>query len=123
DPFHTELGLHNLESIWQNYHRHGAARLILVDVVESRAMLDAYRRAIPGALVTLVRLHAALATIHGRLQQREQGSGLAWHRQRASELSAQMERDALEDLRIETTGKEALAVAHEILQRTQWMPA
>lgn len=121
DPFHTSLGLRNLRLVWEQYRRSGAERAIVIDILESPAMLAAYRAAIPGALVTVVRLHARLETIHRRLQQREVGASLVWHQNRASELSTQMERDALEDIRIDTDDKAIEDVAWEVLRETGWV--
>jgi hypothetical protein len=106
---------------WQNYRRAGADRLILIDIVETRAVLAEYQAAIPGAAITLVRLQATLPTLHGRLRQREIGASLTWHQQRARELMMQMEREAVEDLRVDTEGKAITEVAREILQQTRWL--
>jgi DNA polymerase III delta prime subunit len=118
DPFHTALGVRNLAAVWANYRAAGARRLILVDVVENRATLDDYRAAVPGAAIILVRLHADLSTIYTRLAGREAGESLAWHQSRAAVLNTQMERDALEDLRIDTAGRDPAAIAREILEQT-----
>src|SRR5688500_12076589 len=40
DPFHTALGIDNLARVWAGYRGAGAERLVLVDVVEERGMLD-----------------------------------------------------------------------------------
>jgi chloramphenicol 3-O-phosphotransferase len=120
DPFQMQLGLRNLAAVWANYRNAGAARLVLADIVETRAILAEYRSAIPGAAITLVRLHAALPALHARLAQREAGASLSWHQQRAGELLAQMERDALEDLRVDTEGKAIGDIAAEVLGRAGW---
>jgi hypothetical protein len=65
DPFQLALGLQNLAAVWSRYQAAGAARLILVDVVETRATLASYQTAIPGAETLLVRLHADLPTLQG----------------------------------------------------------
>lgn len=121
DPFYIELGLANLAVVWANYHAAGAQRLILADIVESRALLAQYQVAIPAASITVVRLQASLATIHRRLAGREVGAGLAWHQQRAAELLAQWDAQPVEDLRVDTEEKSALAIAEEILRRSQWL--
>lgn len=121
DPFHTALGYKNLAGMWQNYHTAGAQWLILVDVVEARADLDHVRAAVPGAKITLVRLRAGVPTLHARLVGREVGQSLVWHKARAAELSAQMDRDALEDVLIDTDGKGVLEIASEVLLKTRWI--
>jgi energy-coupling factor transporter ATP-binding protein EcfA2 len=120
DPFHERLGIHNLAALWGSYRDAGAQRLILIDIVERRADLGRHRRALPGADITLVRLHAAQPTLHTRLAQRESGTSLEWHRQRADELSHQMEQAAAEDRRIDTDGRPAGEIAHDILAQIGW---
>ena len=122
DRFNTELGLRNLAAIWRNFRTAGAERVILADVVERRSDLDGYRTAIPGAEVTLVRLRASVAILQARVGQREAGAGREWHLLRAAELATQMDRDALEDILIETDGRPPESIAREILVRTRWLP-
>lgn len=122
DRFNTALGLKNLTAIWRNFRAAGAERAVLADVVERRGDLDGYRAAIPGAEVTLVRLRAPVAILQARVSQREAGAGREWHLLRAAELAEQMDRDALEDILIETDGRTPEAIAHEILARSGWIP-
>jgi hypothetical protein len=98
-----------------------AVRLILVDVVETRATLDSYQVAIPDAEALLVRLHADLATLHQRLADREDGAGLIWHQQRAGELITLMEQAQLEDLLVNTIDRSALDIAGEIIAGSGWI--
>jgi hypothetical protein len=120
DRFNTRLGFRNLAAAWENYRAVGSERLVLADVVESRADLDGYREAVPGAAVTLVRLRASVPTLQARVAGREIGSGREWHLARAAELAAQMDRDALEDLLVETDGRTVGEVAREVLARSGW---
>jgi len=121
DPFQLELGIQNLAAVWSHYQAAGAARLILVDVVETRATLDSYQAAIPHAEFLLVRLHADLATLRQRLAGREVGASLAWHQQRATELTTLMEQAQLEDLLVDTMARSAYDIAGEILAHTKWL--
>ena len=121
DPFRLALGLRNLAAVWANYRAAGAARLILADVVESRAELAGYRTAVPGAAIVVVRLRASLPTIGRRLAGRDVGASLESHRQRAAELARQMERDRVEDLLVDTEGKSAEEVAREVVTRGNWL--
>lgn len=122
DPFSTRLALRNLAAVWANFREAGARRLVLADVVEDRAELDRYRAAVPGAVITVVRLRASLPTLQRRVMERELGSGREWHLRRAAELAAQMDRDAVEDILIETDEKPITAVARETLTRSGWPP-
>nr|MDQ5824637.1 hypothetical protein [Chloroflexota bacterium] len=120
DPFHTALGLQNLKAVAANYRAVGASRLILVDIVEARSALSDYAAAIPDADFLVVRLNATLPTIHMRLEGRETGDSLRWHRERAAELLDLMDEQAVEDLLIQTEGKTAAEVAGEVLTRVGW---
>lgn len=120
DRFNERLANRNLASIWPNYQAAGATCLILARVVESRDDVAAYQHAIPGARILVVRLRASLVTLAERVRQRERGSGLDWHLARAIELAPQMDRDRVEDLLIDTDGKDLIAVAREILERSGW---
>lgn len=124
DPFSTRLALRNLAVVWANFWEAGARRLVLADVLEDRAELDRYRAAIPGAAITIVRLRASFSILQRRVMERELGSGREWHLRRAAELAAQMDRDAVEDIVIETDEKPITAVARETLMRAGWpLPA
>jgi predicted kinase len=122
DPFHTALGYRNLAALWANFREVGAERLVLADVVESRD-LSPYRRAVPGADISIVRLIASPETITRRLHGREDGEALAWHLARAVELTALMEREGVGDLVIDTNDKTPAALAEGILRRIGWLPA
>ena len=100
--------------------RVGIGRLILADVLEDRAALARYERAVPGAAITVVRLRAPVATLAAQVARRETGAGLAWHLARAAELAAQMDRDRVEDLLIDTAGRPTAAIAREVLARAGW---
>lgn len=115
DPFHVRLGLRNLAAVWSRYQEAGARRLILADVVERREAVAEYRAAIPGAMVQVVRLRAAPATIRQRLEGRETGASLAWYLHRAAELDQLMDAEQVGDLRVDTDGKTIEQVAREVL--------
>ncbi len=123
DRFNSALGLRNLGDVWANYHAAGARRLILADVLESRANLLGYEAAIPGADILVVRLRASVASLAARVQQREVGAGLDWHLRRSAELAAQMEREGVEDIVVETDGRGLAELAREVLERSGWVIA
>ena len=105
DPFHMALGIKNLAAVWVNFQASGAKRLLIVDIVEARNDLEKYRAAIPGATIVLIRLKASLQTLLSRVERRQLWSGREWHVHRAVELAAQMDRDHLEDILVDTEGK------------------
>jgi len=121
DRFNVALAMRNLAAVWANFHAAGAERLILADVLEAREDLDRYRAAVPGAAIQVVRLRAGLATLTGRVRQRETGAGLAWSLNRTAELAAQMDRDRLEDLLVDTDGRSAAVIARDVLTRSGWL--
>lgn len=121
DPFQIALGLKNLAAVWANYRAAGAERLIIADVVETQSDRAHYRTVVPGAVITVVRLHATLPTLHARLARRDSGASLAWHQQRAAELALLMERNSIGDVIIDTEGKPESDVAWEIVRHLQWV--
>ena len=86
DRWATNLGLRNLAALWRNYQASGARRLLIARVIESRAELDGFRQAVPGADIVVVRLRAAPETLHTRVRQRRQGR-MEWHLDGAVELA------------------------------------
>ncbi len=121
DPFHGALGLRNLAAVAANYRAAGVTSLLLVDVLESREQLAHYYNVIPGAVIQVVRLTAAPATMAGRITKREHGAaGHDWHQQRAVELTAIFAREQPEDILIDTDGKSPQVIATEILARAGW---
>ncbi len=120
DPFRTALGLQNLAAVWANCQAAGAERLVLASVIESRDELAGYQAAVPGAAILVVRLRAPVATLTDRVARREVGAGHEWHLRRAAELAAQMDRDRVEDIVVETEGRSVPAVAREVLARSTW---
>jgi predicted kinase len=123
DRFHMALGLRNLAAIWANYRAARPGRLIIVDIVETRSALNDYHAAIPNAEIVIIRLDATISTIHRRLEGRESGASLAWHKHRAAELSKQWAAQPVEDLIIETEGKTVAEVTEEVLALAGWLRA
>ncbi len=121
DRFRVGIALRNLAAVWATYREYGARRLILADVLEDRAALAGYLRAVPGAAITVVRLRAPAATLAAQVARRETGNGLAWHLARAAELAGQMDRDRVEDLLIDTAERPAATIAREVLLRAGWL--
>jgi len=121
DRWGTKLGLMNLAALWKNYQAAGARRLIVARVIESRFELGGFRDAIPGADILLVRLRAVPATLQQRVRHRGQGVGMDWHLNRAVELAAEMDAHPVEDMLVETEGREPTTIAENILQRAGWL--
>jgi adenylylsulfate kinase len=121
DRWGTKLGLMNLSALWKNYERSGARRLLIARVLESRSELDGFREAIPGAEIQVVRLRAALKTLQSRVRQRGPGRGMEWHLNRAVELAPLMDAQHVEDVLVETDGRDAGSIARDILIGVGWL--
>jgi len=123
DRFRTALTFRNLAAVWKNFRAAGAERLILARVIESRAELARYRKAVPGAEIVIVRLRAGVRTLQERVKRRELGLGRAWHARRAAELAKIMDRAPVEDVLVDTDGRTVNEIAREIMERTGWLLA
>jgi broad-specificity NMP kinase len=122
DIWGTQLGLANLASMWRNYQAAGADRLLIARVLEARSELDSYRRAVPGAEITVVRLRAPLKALHARLRARGGSeASLKWHLDRAVELAPQMDESRVEDVLVETEDRDPTELAREILVKLGWL--
>jgi len=123
DPFGQRVALANLEAVWRTARQAGATRALLARVVEARADLDGFRRAIPGAEITIVRVVAPAPVVDERLAGREVGAGLDWHRHRAVELAGILDRAAVEDATVANGGRPVRAVATDALVAAGWLDA
>lgn len=125
DRFNQRLALRNLRDLWRNDSAAGATHLVLARVVESRDELEGYRRAVPGADLTVVRLRAPVPVLQARLLHRyggpEAGRDAAWHVERAAELAPLMDKEAVEDLLIDTEGRSPAEIAETILSHVSWL--
>jgi len=120
--FNEETAIENLAAVWANFRAAGAERLAVAGVVERAADLEGYRRAIPGARITVCRLTAAAATRATRLRTREVGAGLEWHLRRTEELEAILDAARLEDFTVDNGARPIREVALEVLTRAGWLP-
>ncbi len=115
------LGYDNTGAVWESYRRAGATHLILAQVIYSRAELDGFRDAVPGADITVFRLRADLETLLARVAQRERGGlGEEIHGRQAERFFRQMEDARVEDHLVETAGRSAHEVATEIFELSGW---
>ncbi|MBE2226344.1 MAG: hypothetical protein IAE93_03345 [Ignavibacteria bacterium] len=115
DRFNFRLGILNLKSILPNYIAKGINLFVIPTVVESEEEIKVFNELISGSDIYVVRLKAAPATLHKRLEKREIGSLLNWHKKRALELIEMFESKQLEDLIIDTENKSIESIAEEIL--------
>ncbi len=120
--WNDDLMFENLTSLWPNYRAHGASRLVLARVLEDPSELDRYRRAVPGAEITVCRVTAPealrLARLRGRMAP---GASLDWHLARTVELEAILEDVACEAFVVENGPRPVREVALEVLVRAGWI--
>jgi predicted ABC-type ATPase len=73
DPGRHRLKAGNLAAMWRTYRAAGATRLIATGPIESDEVLRVYIQALPGARVTLGRLHADGPELTRRIMSRRDG--------------------------------------------------
>lgn len=115
DRFNFRLGIKNLTSIIPNYLTLGIKLFIIPTVVENKAEIESFKELIKGTDIFVIRLSAEPATLHKRLDKREIGNLLDWHKKRALELIEMFESKQLENLIIDTENKSIGSIAKEIL--------
>jgi predicted kinase len=109
----------NLAAIWSNFAALGASRLLLSGLVEQRTELRLVSEAVPGAAVTLVRLHAPFSVLKQRIRHREPGNpepeidGARWWVER-------LDRTRPEDHLVETDDQSVEDIAREVLRLASW---
>jgi predicted kinase len=115
----ASLVYQNLAALWSNFAAVGASRLLLAGLLEQRSELRLVSEAVPGAAVTVVRLHAPLSVLEQRIRLREPGSpkgeidGARW-------WAEHLDKARLEDHLVETEDRPVDEVAREVLRLAGW---
>lgn len=73
EPARVAFVHRNLAAVWSDFAAAGADRLLLSALVEQRTDVEGVVDAVPGASVTIARLHAPLAVLEQRIRAREPG--------------------------------------------------
>lgn len=121
DPWGDGLAFQNLEAIWANCKRQWSRNLIVSSVVEDWSFIDHLSRAIPGSRVITFQLFASPGTLKSRVEKREIGSGLDWHKSRAIELLSILSAETVPcNWRIDTEEKSITDLAEEIVRQVSW---
>lgn len=116
DPFNMDLGFKNLAVVWENYQAAGSLCLIIPSVMESKENLDRIRTSVRGADIFVVRLVASMETNHARIRSREKTvDSLNWHLQRSTQLAKELSEKKLENLIVDTEGKQPMEIGREII--------
>ncbi|WP_436529289.1 hypothetical protein [Actinoplanes sp. HUAS TT8] len=74
-PASHEIRARNLAAVWANYRQAGAQALVMVGPAPDDTTVRTYADALPGARVTLRRLHATPDTLTDRILRRGRGEG------------------------------------------------
>jgi chloramphenicol 3-O-phosphotransferase len=117
----TTFAYQNLAVLWSNFVAVGASRLLLSALVEQRSDLRLVSEAIPGAAITVVRLHASLSTLEQRIRRREPAApddelvGARWWMQHFTEVQ-------VEDYVVETENRSVREIARDVLRLAHWLP-
>ncbi|MFE9370077.1 AAA family ATPase [Streptomyces sp. NPDC006711] len=120
DRFNRSLGARNLAALWANFRQAGADRLVLSGIVEHAEDIGLIEEAVPGADITVYRLHVAGPTLEDRMRERERGRGLARNLSRAMELAETMARNRIGDHLIDAD-RGLDEIAEEIVDLSGWL--
>jgi energy-coupling factor transporter ATP-binding protein EcfA2 len=120
DPWNERLTHRNLSCMWANFHAVGARRLLLNRVLEDRSLLRPIVEAVPGAKVTVVRLHAPLPVLQARIRSREAGDP-SWFLGAAAHTSSILEDVEVADFVVDCQNRPVLSIAHEVLRVAGWL--
>lgn len=122
DAFNKALGIRNLASVVRNFSDAGLMSVVIAGVIRDEGDLARYEEALRLNL-TVVRLLAPLDVIDERLRSRYgeiDTEGMAWHRQRAPELSGILDRSTVPMVAISNTASVS-EVAREVLTTCGWL--
>jgi hypothetical protein len=120
EPSRAAFVYKNLAALWLNFAAVGATRLLLSALVERRSEVLRVSEAVPGAVVTIVRLHAPLAELEQRIRLREPASpdgeivGARWWTQH-------FEGEHPEDYLVESDQRPVREIAGDMLRLADWL--
>jgi hypothetical protein len=115
------LMVSNLESACGNYAAAGIGSLLVAAAVESRQELQRIQQATDAVAVVVCRLRTAIAVMENRVATRERGIWSGRYVARVRPLEQILDVAALEDFRIDTTGRTVTEVATELLRCAGWI--
>jgi len=121
DPYNVSLAFENLAAVWPNFLERGIRYAVLALLVERASDIDAMRATLPGAGVTVVRVHASPEICEERLRRREISPSLRdRHIRRSPVLARALEELAIEDFSVVNESRPIRAVAVEVLGKLGW---
>jgi hypothetical protein len=116
----TSFVYRNLAVLWSNFAAVGATRLLLSALVERRVDVQCVSAAVPGAVITVVRLHAPLPVLEARVRVREPASpgaeldGARW-------WTRHFEREQPEDFLVQSDQRPLREIAADVLRCAGWL--
>lgn len=121
DPFNVRLALRNLASVTANYVEAGVTHVILAGVIETPDDRRAFEAALAMPL-TVCRLQADPATIRERLARRhsDDEGALMWHLNRAPQLDAILDSDAVDDYSVDARTATPPELAVQVTRTVGW---
>jgi hypothetical protein len=123
DPWNEKLIHSNRACMWTNFQRAGAGRLLLCRVLEARSLLRRISEAVPGAVITVVRLRSPLEAVRTRIRAREAGRDPRWYLDATEYLTPRLEDANVEDHVVDNYDRGAEQTAAEVLRVAGWLPA
>ena len=110
------------EDPWSNGLGFKIARnLVVSSVVEDWDFVKGIEQAIPDAEVKTVQLFASPESLVSRVEKREIGSGLDWHRNRSLELLKLLQAESVpRDFTVQSYGKSIIEIAQELFELVDW---
>jgi hypothetical protein len=119
--WNRETRTRNLAAIAREYRAVGLERFVIAGVVELRAEIDEIVDAVGIDAITVCGLRAPVSVLADRVRSRDTGRVRQWHVDRAAVLAEQMANDGLDDLVVDTDGKDHETVALEIASALGWI--
>jgi hypothetical protein len=116
-----DLAYQNLASVWENFARAGATRLLIAEAVQTAEELDRIQAAIPDADIVVCRVRASAETMQRRVQAREPGMLKEVFVARVLELESILDEAQVEDFSLSNDEASITSVARELLVRAGWL--
>ena len=116
DPRNVQLGLKHLGWLAESYQDAGAQLLIVVDVVPTEEPHSMFESAIPGSVVSIVRLRLPLEEIRERIRAREPEGQHDWYMEKAALVVRIYDEFNIGDMVVDCGGQTSDEIARKILE-------
>jgi len=117
----SDISASTLSALWSVYASLGRSRLVMSGVFMHPEFDKRWiRQAIPGAEITVVRLHASEETLAERVRRREVGDSAENQIERSVRQAKRMAGGDIDTIPVTTDGKTPAALAESILRLVGW---